>query len=585
MIPLRFLARRSLAPASWRGPLATVLATAALGLALQVQPLRAATDAEAQPTVAQRSAAYGDFLAGVVAEQRRDTGAAADFYLKTLRADPGNDALLERTFLLLSVEGRLDDAVPLAEQVVEKAPKHQLARFVLTVAALRKSDFAAARKQLADVGQRGPARIAEPLIQAWLAAEAKDKAGVAKALGDLTGLDKLTGRLAVHEGLIEEKLGDAAAADADMKTAAGDTKATSFWLLRVVENYFLRHGQPAEAKAVAESFAKQSDSVSLNALMQQGLESKTPPAPLISTTRQGIATVLFDLGQILSGEESSDAPLFYAHLALWLEPGLDEAKVLVGELLQRQGRSTAAIAAYRQIPESSPYHWSIGLRIAGELENLKHDDEAAALLEKLAADRPDRFEPYYELGNLYRAGEQFDKAAQAYDKAVERLGRENTPWTLFYFRGIALERTGHWDRAEADFKKALELQPEQPYVLNYLAYSWIEQGRNLDEAQKMLERAVKAKPDDGYIVDSLGWVYYRLKQYKKAAETLEKAIELKPGDPVINDHLGDAYWRNGRKREARVQWRRALSLEPEAEEIPKIEKKLDQGLPADPQNI
>ena len=115
--------------------------------------------------------------------------------------------------------------------------------------------------------------------------------------------------------------------------------------------------------------------------------------------------------------------------------------------------------------------------------------------------------------------------------------------------------------------------------MNYLAYSWVERHSHLEQAQDMLVRAVELRPEDGYIVDSLGWVYYRLGKYQEAAEKLERAVELQPQDATINDHLGDAYWRTGRRREARVQWQRALSLDPEAELVPKIEKKLSEGMP------
>ncbi len=130
-------------------------------------------------------------------------------------------------------------------------------------------------------------------------------------------------------------------------------------------------------------------------------------------------------------------------------------------------------------------------------------------------------------------------------------------------------------------KKALELQPEQPHVLNYLGYSWIDQGINLDEAMKMIRRAVEQRPDDGYIVDSLGWAYYRIADYESAVKQLERAIDLKPEDPTINDHLGDAYWRVGGTLEAKFQWAHARDLKPEPEELPKIEAKLRDGLPED----
>ncbi len=134
-------------------------------------------------------------------------------------------------------------------------------------------------------------------------------------------------------------------------------------------------------------------------------------------------------------------------------------------------------------------------------------------------------------------------------------------------------------KAEADFKKALELNPDQPLVLNYLGYSWVDQGLNLDEAFKMLRRAVELRPNDGYIVDSLGWAHFKLGQYTEATETLEKAINLKPADPVLNDHLGDAYWRVNRRIEAHFQWNHARDMGPEPEDLPAILKKIELGLP------
>jgi Flp pilus assembly protein TadD len=184
------------------------------------------------------------------------------------------------------------------------------------------------------------------------------------------------------------------------------------------------------------------------------------------------------------------------------------------------------------------------------------------------------------LGNILRGHKKFSECADVYSKAVATLAHpEKANWVVFYFRGICYERSKQWPKAEADLKKALELFPEQPHVLNYLGYSWIDQGVNLDEGMAMIKRAVQQRPDDGYIVDSLGWAYYRLSNYGEAVKNLERAIELKPEDPTINDHLGDAYWRVGRVLEAKFQWAHARDLKPDPEELPKIEQKLQSGLP------
>ena len=153
---------------------------------------------------------------------------------------------------------------------------------------------------------------------------------------------------------------------------------------------------------------------------------------------------------------------------------------------------------------------------------------------------------------------------------------------MFYFRGTAYERHNQWDKAEPDFQKALSLSPNQPYVLNYLAYTWVEKREHLDQALKMLEEAVQQRPEEGFIVDSLGWAYYQLGNYGKAVGYLERAVELQPEDPVLNDHLGDAYWRVGRKSEAKFQWNRALNFKPEADQVGAIEGKIENGLQAAP---
>ena len=157
--------------------------------------------------------------------------------------------------------------------------------------------------------------------------------------------------------------------------------------------------------------------------------------------------------------------------------------------------------------------------------------------------------------------------------------RDST-WVTYYYRGICLERSKQWSKAEADMRKALELQPEQPHVLNYLGYSWIDQGMNLEEGMKMLQRATELRPDDGAITDSVGWAFYRLGQFDKAVEWLERASEQKGDDATIIEHLGDAYWHVGRKREARFQWERALNQKPDKDRLPMIKDKLENGLSA-----
>ena len=211
---------------------------------------------------------------------------------------------------------------------------------------------------------------------------------------------------------------------------------------------------------------------------------------------------------------------------------------------------------------------------------MERRDEALALLREQAASMAGQPQPLIRMGDVLRNARRFAEAAAAYGEAAARIPSLTVrDWPLLYARGIARERSGDFPGAEGDFLRALELAPDQPYVLNYLGYSWADQGLNLERARAMLARAVELRPQDGNIADSLGWALFRLGDLPGAIEWLEKAVELEVRNSTINDHLGDAYWVAGREREAEFQWRRALTMELEPGEGPRIELKLQNGLP------
>jgi Flp pilus assembly protein TadD len=266
---------------------------------------------------------------------------------------------------------------------------------------------------------------------------------------------------------------------------------------------------------------------------------------------------------------------------LFLKPDFPAAQSLLGGVYETQRRWKAANKVYDTINPSSAYGWNARIRMASNLDRLEKTEEAITVLQKLAADYPKRLDALSTLGGILRARKRFAEAIGVYDDAISRLGEARArDWHLYYSRGVSFERTKAWDQAEADFLKALDLQPEQPTVLNYLGYSWVEKNMHLEKAQKMIERAVELRPRDGYIVDSLGWVLYRLGDYVGAVKKLERAVALRPEDPIINEHLGDALWRAGRRLEAGFQWRHALALKPDAENADKIRLKIEKGLDA-----
>jgi len=322
----------------------------------------------------------------------------------------------------------------------------------------------------------------------------------------------------------------------------------------------------------------------LTAMADRLAVGETIPFTHVSGPSDGLAEVFFSIGQALRGETSDDYALVYARAATFLRPDHIDAILLSAQLLDSLNQFDLAGAAYRQVPPSSLAYHAAELGRAEALRSAAKPDAAIEVLENLALRYPTLPNIYTSLGDLHRQQEEYDKAAIAYDKAIDLTDEDSRSlWFLHYARGISFEREKDWPKAEADFRAALDLNPNQPQVLNYLGYSLVERREKLDEALEMIERAVAARPDSGYIVDSLGWVLYRLGRYEEAVGHMERAVELMPVDPIVNDHLGDVFWAVGRYREAEFQWSRALSfIDPEdtdSEADPeRIRRKLDVGL-------
>lgn len=560
--------------------LAGSLGFVAPAVAATSEEVPSAAEGQAFTATTPDGALYGNFLAGLVASHMGDYGRAATFFGRVAQDEQIEDLdLLRNTFGLLLAEGRLDEARQLSDRLLELSPGEGLPHLLRAIDALIAGDGAGAAGELRQLGDGGIADLLTDLLGTWAAV---DVAGVeaVKRLDSLAERRGLAVLAHLQRALVLDYLGDPAAGEAyEAALEAGDRDTLRLTLL--AGNYFERAGQTERAEALYASYREaNSGDLLLEPLRAELTDADGSLRPLVGSVRQGAAGALFDLAGILARERNGQLSLAYANLALALDPDFDAARVLVGELLQGQERHADAVAAYRAVPEDSAYGWVVALRVAEELHELEETEAAIAGLQELAAAKPDRFEPWYRIGNFERSRENWEVAAEAYEEAVARLPEiQERHWALLYFRGIAYERSKQWPKAEADFLKALELNPEQPYVLNYLAYSWVEHKTNLDQAEEMLIKAVELRPQDGYIVDSLGWVYYRLGRFEEAVEQLERAVELRPMDPTINDHLGDAYWRTGRTREARIQWQRALSLEPTEEgQAEKIERKLDEGM-------
>ncbi len=532
-------------------------------------------------TALAQSAASGAYLAGRQAAAANDFDAAAQYFVQALARDRRNAGLMEDAIVAFLALGEVKRALPIAQLVEEEGLRSQAAHMVVIADLLEREDYQGFLDR--DVDALGIGPLVDSLLTAWAEIGAGDvEVGLATfdAISQESGLRNFA---LYHKSMAHAQMGDFEAAmtvmDGDGGTEVLLTRRGAMARAEILSQL----GRNDEALAsLRDAFGTASDpelTVMLNALES----NETLDFTHVRGVRDGLAEVFYSLAGALRNEAGPEYTLLYGRVARHLRPDHVDALLLNAELLEDLGQYDLSIEVLKDVPPAHPAFHAAELGRAAALRESGKPDAAIEVLEQLAKRFPDLAVVHSTLGDVLRQQDLHEDAVPSYDRALE-LTQEGARslWFLHYARAISHERQGTWDKAEADFRKALELNPGQPQVLNYLGYSLVEKQIKLEEALDMIERAVNASPESGYIVDSLGWVLYRLGRYEEAVVHMERAVELMAIDPVVNDHLGDVYWAVGRFREAEFQWRRALSFVDEdttGEADPvRMRRKLEVGL-------
>ena len=357
-------------------------------------------------------------------------------------------------------------------------------------------------------------------------------------------------------------------------------------MLRVVDAYARwpsRNKDGAAAAAIYEAFDKKlpRHPLVLEGLREAKAGKKLPP--LVDSAQAGAAEALYGIGATLTRRGGEDLALVYLQLALYLQPNHPLALLSLADLYESVKKPQMAIKVYERVPASSPLKRNAQIQLATNLDAADRSDEAIKIL-KDVTDRGAEGHRGHHGARQYRARPQEVRrlrhdlfAGDRRDAGVtrqEHLGHLLLPRHLRgALQAVEQGRGRHAQGAGAAARAAACAELSRLFLDR--------PGHQSRRRHEDDQRAVDQRPDDGYIVDSLGWAYFRIGNFEDAVKNLERAIDLKPEDPTINDHLGDAYWRVGRTLEAKFQWAHARDLKPEAEELPKIEAKIDNGLPED----
>jgi tetratricopeptide (TPR) repeat protein len=547
------------------------------------RPAPAVGEAPLKPAAAVKPGLAGSFLSGRFAKQNQDLREAARFLKETLARDPENEQLQQETMRMHLLAGDVPSALELAHKLEKNASSDPLVASLLMLESVKANDFVQAKAVIEKTSNAGLFGLIRPVIVEWLnvAQDPKRKNIDLKAAIDKAGF--FAPFINYHTALMYDVAGNAASAQGAYAKANVDPSVTPYRVIEALANFHVRQGKHELAQAAYDAYAKANPQSTL--IPEKINTSASNKKPLVADAKQGLAELFFTTASILFGEDATQDTFLYLRIALDLRPDLPPAQLMLASLYEQVEDYKQAIVTYDTIPEGSVFYRRAQVRKALNYEALKQRDKAIELLDMLATKYPSDATALITKGDMQRDAKEFDEAAETYSLAITRTEPlTQADWPLLYARGISYERAGEWDLAEADFKRALTLEPSQPDVLNYLAYSWLTMNKSLDKAREYLEIASEQRPEDPHIMDSVGWAYFLTGDFKTAVEKFEQAVEMLPDDATVNEHLGDAYWRIGRETEARYQWERALTFNPEKEVMEQLKTKLANGLPPLPES-
>jgi tetratricopeptide (TPR) repeat protein len=520
---------------------------------------------------------YGLFLAGHKAFAENHPKEASDYFARAATAGPDANFLKDQAFMAALNSGDVHRAAMLAPGADDASQAAQrFGRLTRAVDDLALGDGRGAEAALSGDPLGPPHRAAGALLLPWAAAAAGDWK-TALALPDTRGDPVATDVAQVDQALLYEHVRRYTEAEATYRSLLADSGGAVIDVLNYGE-FLERRGRRSDAQAVYVTALKSDPSSDLiqGARARAAAGAKPPHAPTFS---QGAAQALLIPADTFLAERQLQYGVPYLQLVLRLDTSRDEAWILLGESLMEMGDVDAARAAFAHPAPGSPQYVLARGQLILTYQGPNDAPKALEIAQETAKAKPDSDDALALLADSLRVSEQYEASAKVLDTLIAHQG-DHASWQLYYMRGVAYSQADQWPLAEKDLQKAVELKPDDPELLNFLGYSWVDRGERLTEARALIEKAAVAKPDSGAIIDSLGWVDYKLGDYKNAVLQLERAATLEAADPDINDHLGDAYWRAGRRTEARFQWDKVLTLNPSSKLRDQVLEKIKSGLGA-----
>ena len=523
-----------------------------------------------------------NYFSGIVAYENSDNSQALKFFNSSKFLIKQHDAYLERYTFSLVLEGKVKQAINQIKQNSTKANSNFFqANLLLAIDSLKKNDYKKSEDYINRSyefinNDRFALIIAETFKQYLYVFKEKKLSSTKKTFGNFSFINEVFQRCYLNDKNTKNYFDKLVNSQND-----ADYSRYIFFFI----NYLVENNKYEEAKQITDNF----DYLNSSLLISQGkkwIEDKKFESfkEIFSCTNSSdiVGELFFLVANLYSSQDDYEKSNFYLNIANYLNPKFTFNLSLLAEnhyLNKDYANTQKTLEIFDKNDEF--YYW---FRLKKEAQIIsKNFDEDASLnfinLKFEGIDSPNE-KMIFDIANFNKNAKRYSEAIKYYDQILLNIDKNSELYAeILYRRGGSYERSGDYKRADKDLLKSLEINADDAYVLNYLAYSWLEREYKIDIALGMLEKAYAVRSNDPYIIDSIGWAYFLVNQYEKAENFLKRAVELMPQDPTVNDHYGDILWKLDRKIQARYFWLSVLNLEEAEDEMKKnIQEKLIDGL-------
>ena len=522
-----------------------------------------------------------NYFSGIVAFENEDNSQALDFFSSSKILMNNHEPYLQKYVYSLVLDNKVSQAINIIKRNLNKKNSNFFdAHLLLIVDSLKRNDLKKASSYFNNIDNsdqldRFNIAILESLKQYIYTFKEK------KILNDKKNLGKLSNILETFQRCyLTDKNTDSYFSNLINDSSGDYTRYIFFYLSYLVENNLIE-----KALKVVEDI-KYINATLLLSQAKSWIENKNSKKIVevfsCKNPNHIISEFLFLISNLYSSQDNFKKSNFYLNLSNYLNPNFIFNLSLVAEnhyLNQEYKKAKKTLKNFSN--EDNFYNW---FRIKKEAQIIEKQRNTEESLNYLTAEFNKIINPnnriLFDMANFYKNSKNYEEAIDYYSKIIDTLDDNSLIKSdILYRRGGSYERIGKYEYSDKDLLNALKIDPDDAYILNYLAYSWLERDYKINEAIKMLEKAYKLKNDDPYIIDSIGWAYYLIDDFLKAEKFLKRAVELMPNDPIVSDHYGDILWKLGRKIQARYFWQSVLKMEDaEKKIIEVINIKIAEGL-------